>query len=337
MFVSVVIVRGILAELRQRGVSADELFGGTSLSEDYLADMRAMVHIDEFEHLVTRAMLLSKNPGLGLSVGMNAPETMFQILAHLALAVPTLRAAYGLIERYSSLLVDDLRLALTQIGDRAEFKFGFHGAIGEDTARFGVECLAAVCLRIGYRHFAPDAKPLAMRFRHAEPAYSERYRAAFGCEVLFEQADNAIVSDAELLDLKQRHADLAMERVLRDAAERMLDEMKNQVGYAQRLKALLRHEPDLCNLDVQRLARELGVTHRVLRRRLAAENTSLSKLVEETRLDIARAELRKPHGTIKEAAARLGYSEASAFHRAFKRWTGLTPSEYQDAERARQS
>src|SRR5690606_21556232 len=134
----------------------------------------------------------------------------FQILAHLALAVPTLRAAYGLLERYSSLLVDDLRLSLTQIGNRAEFGFGFHGAIGEDTARFGVECLAAVCIRIGYRHFAPDAKPLAMRFRHAEPAYAERYRAAFGCQVLFEQEDNAIVSDAELLDLKQRHADLAM-------------------------------------------------------------------------------------------------------------------------------
>jgi AraC-like DNA-binding protein len=90
---------------------------------------------------------------------------------------------------------------------------------------------------------------------------------------------------------------------------------------------LLGYEADLANIDVVKLARSVGLTPRSLRRRLAAESVSLTALIDQARCRLACEELRR-EGSIKAIAERVGFSEPSAFHRAFKRWTGQTPLEF---------
>jgi AraC-like DNA-binding protein len=241
--------------------------------------------------------------------------------------------AIEVLARYAPLVVDDLRVSIDREGEHAVLRYDFHCGAHDTVLRFASECFAATCLRLGYAHFAPDDKPVSLRFAYPEPSYVDRYYKLFGCPLAFDQAENAIVCHASILDRRQPFSDTTMEAELRKTADALLGQMIAP-SYAQRLRAMLRQERDLCNLETDRIAQRLGVSLRTLRRKLSREGASLAELIEEVRNDIAQSELRRPGATVREVAERLGYSEPSAFHRAFKRWTGETPKAFRDGASA---
>jgi hypothetical protein len=83
MFASVVTIRGVVAELARRGIGTSQLLQGERIGERELEDMRTILSADECERIITRAIQLTGNPALGLSVGTNAPDNLFQIVSHL--------------------------------------------------------------------------------------------------------------------------------------------------------------------------------------------------------------------------------------------------------------
>jgi len=131
----------------------------------------------------------------------------------------------------------------------------------------------------------------------------------------------------ERLDLEQVHGDATLRAMLADSAERLLRE-REDLSTVERVRTLLRYRRDLSELDATTLAHAVGLSPRALRRRLGLEGVSVTSLLDEARLRLACEDLRRPESSIKEIAERLGFSEASAFHRAFKRWTGVTPAQY---------
>lgn len=327
MFVSVIIVRGILAELQGHGIAPAELLASLPVREEALADIRARLSFADVDRIIARAMSLSGDAGLGLSMGVNAPESMLQILGHLLVSCRTLRDAFGMFQRYAPLVGDGLTYTLVDQGEHARFTYHCPVPLGA-TSRFAAEYVLVTAKRIA-GHFIsdPNHRPEAVWFEHAAPDYAHRYERVFECPVLCSQSANALLCDRRLLDLPQPHADAAVNTALRDMAERMLQEIDGPRTVSERIRVLLRYESDLSDVDVAKLSRSLGITPRSLRRKLAAEGVSLSRLIDEARCRLACEELRR-NGSIKAIAERVGFSEPSAFHRAFKRWTGQTPLEF---------
>ena len=128
--------------------------------------------------------------------------------------------------------------------------------------------------------------------------------------------------------MPQPFTDEPMWRLLKNRAEEMLVQEQAREHLHERVKQVLHNEVDLSSVHPSGIARRMGMSPRSLRRRLSDEGHSLSALVDEVRREVALSELTNPEVPIKRIADRVGFSEVSAFHRAFKRWTGLTPARY---------
>ncbi|HEX5659076.1 MAG TPA: AraC family transcriptional regulator [Polyangiales bacterium] len=327
MMVSIVLVRGILAELKSHRIDTSSVLEGLSLTEDALSDVRGRLPIADFEVLVERAIALRADPGFGLTLARNAPANMLQILGLMLLSSRTLRDAFALLTRYSELTADGISYTLAEHGQQATFTF--HCPIGVDTtSRFAADFTLVTVLRVCQHFFGGVADgPLRVLFEHEAPTYRDRYEPLFGCPVAFGQRSNALVFPQAILDQVQFHADSTVNAALCQMGDQVLSELSRPRSLSDRIRVLLQANGALASVDPSRLARGVGLTRRALRRRLAAEGTSLSDLVDEARCKVACEELRRS-GSIETVAERVGYSERSAFHRAFKRWTGQTPIEY---------
>jgi AraC-like DNA-binding protein len=136
--------------------------------------------------------------------------------------------------------------------------------------------------------------------------------------------------DRALLDRPQIHQHPALYMILRTEAEQALERVTAGSRLCDSVRQYLLSRPPSKIPDLPTAARDLGISARSLRRRLAADATSYRTLVRGTLEASAGRLLRDPSRSIQETAHALGFSDAGAFHRAFKRWTGMTPKQYRE-------
>jgi AraC-like DNA-binding protein len=336
MHVSVAIIRAFADWLLQLGIRTERFCAEAGFDAARLGDPTAMVSMAEYARLFDVARRLSGDPGFALRAGEHAPTGALHTLGYLLINCTTMRDAIAQFMTHAVLIYEDASWDLREVDDRATFSFE-HAAVTDDVAPLDAEFCLAHIVGIG-RHFAgfagPDAAPRAVRFRHRAPAYAADYEQVFRCPVAFEQPRNEVVFKRALLDVPHLHRDEPVAQLLRKRAEALLAERQSDVHLKQRVLDLIKYQPDPEAIDAEALARQLGLGPRTLRRRLASLNVSLFTLIEQARSEMACDALLGPT-PIKEIADRLGFSEVSAFHRAFKRWTGMTPGQYRSGHRPR--
>jgi AraC-like DNA-binding protein len=164
-----------------------------------------------------------------------------------------------------------------------------------------------------------------VRFTH-RVADDARHRAFFGAPVRFGAPHTELVFDRATLDLALTSADPNLLAILLPTAEEKRARKATDAPMTDRVRRQLRSALSNADTQLDVLAKRLGMTGRSLQRRLKDEGTSFQALRESTRRDLADQYLGKGL-SFSEIAFLLGFSEPSAFFRAFKRWTGLTPFE----------
>ncbi len=171
--------------------------------------------------------------------------------------------------------------------------------------------------------------PDEVRFQHRGPGDSPALEEFCGCKVRFGARDNAVVFAASDLAVPLAKADAQLGAFLRGLAnealakrsassESPLDRVREMVA-----EELLRGLP-----TVGIVARRMATSERTLRRRLEENGTSFRELLDDTRARLARNYVRDRRIPLSQVAFMLGFSQPSAFHRAFKRWTQTTPADW---------
>jgi len=183
------------------------------------------------------------------------------------------------------------------------------------------------------REVAPDGRfaPLEVHLKHSAPAQTARHAAYFGAPVRFGSDRDALLVSQSALDRENRLGDTGITQFL----VRHLEQELATLGPAQTLRDVAKDAIARSLSDglpkMADVARRLGLSARSLHRRLADDGLSFQSLTEETRRELAEGLLRDEQYSIAEIAFLTGFSDQSAFTRAFKRWAGVPPASYRKA------
>ncbi|HUK63797.1 MAG TPA: helix-turn-helix domain-containing protein, partial [Dongiaceae bacterium] len=221
---------------------------------------------------------------------------------------------------------DTSRLEL-RIGDRhATLRHRLPGDL--HPPRQGAEFLIASWVRAGRAITGVDWSPLEVRFAHAAPAVSSDHERFFRAPIRFAMGENSFSFAVELLALPCARADATLAALIdRYAAER-ISRASGSGGLADRARSLLETELRSGEVSAGGLAKRLGMSVRSLNRVLVAEGTTYQALLDGLRHELAARQLTDTSSSVWEVAFQLGFSDLSAFYRAFRRWTGTTPAEF---------
>jgi AraC-like DNA-binding protein len=324
------LAHAVLECVEGHGVDRRALLRAAEFDPARLDDIDARMTSDEYDRLHTAALTLTRHQALGLQMGENVSAAAFDVFGDLALHAPTLRAAVDVFERFQGLVVDGPGCKLYEQGNAAIFRYDFpRGPLACNRLR--AEFAMAGVLRL-IRRFAPGGPPVrAVFFEHARPEYDREYARVFGGAERFEHEFTGIELDRDVLDHQTRPPHAELYSVLESLACRKLTRAMREPGHAARVKDYLTAHALGAIPHMSQVARALGVSTRSLRRRLAEEDVSYTELLDEARATAAKRLLEDPRRSIYETAYAMGFSDATAFHRAFKRWTGLTPTQYRQS------
>ena len=313
-----------IAELARRwSVEPAELLAGLPITFEELASPTTRVPLRVCEAIVARAHQLTHEPALAVHVGMQMRLSWHGFLGFAAMTASTVRDALELAVRFASTRTSAMGLALYVEGDTASV------VIEERTDLGALREFVVIALLIGFWQLgrALTGKPLDGfgDCAFAEPAFLQG--VPHGNRLRFDRPTHRLVFAASELALPLISADAVATQLAREQCERELAALVD-AGLAGRVRTALGDG----GASLETVARELRMSTRTLKRKLADRGTTFTAIRDDVRRQRALLLLENRALSIGEIASRLGYSELPNFTRAFRKWTGVTPLAYRDAK-----
>lgn len=330
-------VRMVMAAAAMRGVPPARLLAAVGIDPQSLLAQDGRIAVEPALRTWRVAAELCGDPCFGLTVVEYLP--------------PDYLVGFGLALHGSATFGDGLRrlarffpvvnqhVALELIEDGAWLRVCLvvpsHAEV--EHLRHPAECLLAVVLMVARRTTGVALVPAAVAFRHAAPAAQAppaAYERVFGVAPCFDQARNELVFERAVLDTPNLAPDSALTQLAERHLRRLYDELPPVETFSGRVRRMICEELQLGEPTLARFAARLHMSERTLQRRLGSAGTSVQALLDEARRHQSLRQLAESNQSIAEISYRLGFAEARAFHRAFKRWTGSTPAAYRKAHGA---
>ncbi len=259
---------------------------------------------------------------VGLRAGASVESGDLDALEHAARSCSTLREALECVARYIHLLDEGAEITLVPHGEHTLWRFRVTD--GVPSPRAANDFIIVAAARFSMRCAKIDRKPIEVHFMHEAPAELGDYSAFDPQTLRFGMPHNGFVLDRRVLDLPMQGANPRMHAAFDKYARELSD--RAAIGTRSRAREAITARLGSGDMCMESVAAALAMSVPTLRRRLEDEGTTFSDLVDDVRRDLAERYLRDPQRSIGEIAALLGFSHAPAFHKAFRRWKGVTPT-----------
>ena len=280
--------------------------------------------------LLNASIESSGDPALGLHAGELIEPGDFDVLEYAAQSCTTLREGIGCVSRYVRLLSDVAEISIVDSGGVAAIRYRLDDPLPMPPA--ANDFVVSLLFRNARRDTAIDDLATEIQFAHGPTTYLDEYARVFGTKVTFDAPINAILLRPELLEAPLRRANPRVSAAFELQVRHLLEKLQENRTVRGRVRELVFAELSRGNLTMDTVARKLGMSVATLRRRLEEEGARFSEIVEALREELARQYLREKNHATSEVAFLLGFADVVSFHKAFKRWTGQTPTEFRASE-----
>jgi AraC-like DNA-binding protein len=260
----------------------------------------------------------------GLQVGVRSEPTIMGLTGIVSINSPTVRHGIGVI--LATLRTTDTggEAFLNVRDDLASFGYTVV-APGIEAAEQIEDASVAIALNVMRQFFGQAWRPLRARFARKPPRDRRRFKQFFGAPLFFDQPRTCIEFDADALDLPAKGHNPAYAEILAPLLEQAI--RATTPDFLSAVRSIIRTELAAGSLSRDRICKALRLTARTLSNRLEANGVTYSKLADEARFEVARDLLLRGR-SIADVATSLGFTEQSAFTRAFKTWAGAPPARW---------
>ena len=305
------------------GIDPKPLLIKLDIDPDRILDANARFNYKKIDQLWFDAVTISGDSSFGLRAAKFWHPSQMGALGYAWLASSSLHTALDRFARYMAILTEGAILSIDETETELSVHLQYKKISRQQPTR--TDSFMAMLLAMCRANCGEDFYPSSISLTHAEPADSSEFEALFACPIYFNSPENRFnlskqQADKHLTSSSPRLAQLSDQLIIEALAK--LD--KNNI--IEQVKAEILHQLPSANVTDSSVAKAINMSQRSLQRKLQQQGSSFKYLLNDLRSELAQHYIQDSNLSLLDIAFMLGFSEYSSFSRAFKRWTGLSPS-----------
>ncbi|QUS41943.1 AraC family transcriptional regulator [Tardiphaga alba] len=320
----------ILSGVEQAGLDVPRLLKRAHLEPEVIAGNAKAISQEGFARLISTLTRVTRDEFWLLGdrpIRLGTFNTMCRLIVQSSNLGSSLRTGFSFYHK----TVSDFTMRMGS--DGSEMRIWVTTSVQDPTRRRAI-CGAALFFVYGMMCWLVGKRlPLnSVRYAFGEHAFSSELAPFYDAPILFNQKSHELRFQKEILDLPIMPDEVRLQRFIKSMPSAMLVRYRDESSFSERVRAILRRNLAK-HVSLEEVAARLNVSPQTLRRRLAdGGDQGFQELKDQVRRDAAVRLLRTTSVPLEQIALQLGFSELSTFHRAFRRWTGLTPGSYRHTD-----
>jgi len=311
------------------GMDRDELLRVCGLTPEELEDPDARIPVARIVDLWRIVIERVHDPELGVRIGSGIKGPEMGIVGYAMHYSSTLGDALDRIARYCRIVNEAIQCTIESRDDDVVVVLDAHPML--DALRHPIGARLSGVLNMSREITGKEITPVEVHFPSPQPSELALHRRFFRCPLMFEERRAELVLRKADLDLRVTNADERLCRYLDRLSAEALESLGEEKSFVDRVSQAIWSDLSGGHPCLHKTATALGMSTRTLQRRLREEGTTFAELLDALRREMSLRLLKDKSLAVYEVAFLLGYSEPSAFYRAFRRWRGASPYEFRTA------
>lgn len=318
---------GVASMIEANSGDVDAVFGRTSIRLEDLDSPIKELSLVQFCRLFGEAASQTGNDNFGLHFGAQFQPRQLGAIGYAAISSPTLSAALRNMEMYFPAHQEQSSFGLIQDSDILWLSYRILDPRIEDR-RQDAELSMGMFWNIFRQALGPDWRPLEVRFEHSRPDNGAEHESVFGAPVRFGRRTNAMAFRRSDLDARMPEQDPYLFAVIEPFLRSRCELHNNPETFASTVRNQIKLNLSTTPPTLSDIAILFGLSEKQFQHELQIHGLSFHDLLRAARQELSLHYMNDPDMPLTEIALLLGYSELSAFSRAFRNWTGMSPQRY---------
>ncbi len=324
---SAVVAFALIECLKDHGLTSGQIKAETGLNETDYSGLDIKIKVRQLIRLWEMAVDVTGDPALTIHLRQTYGKNLTHFINCIAMNSANGLEALKHWSRYASLVCEANRVVVTEANDCATITF--INTVPEISNPWIPEHTFYQLIDYARILIGDEFEPVDIRFQHLCPCDPRIYEEFFRCPVYFLQEENSVCCRRELLLKDFKESNPHLQSVLIERAESDLKQLTKSSSFKSRVIECVVEEMPKGSLSVESICKNLNMSRSTLHRKLKEEATSFNFILVDVRMELAKTYLNQDMN-VTQIAYLLGYSNASNFLNAFKRWFGVNPGKYRD-------